>query len=212
MKIFKQNILSEEVIDSKISYLIDNPFNLDTKMDNLKESYADLKLSPDGINRLVEFIFNKLNINIRFSRIGDNAERFDAILKLDDKIGLIEIQVPSEYLLDTPRNLLDNLAVSISRRNYKKNDIIPIVICWTYPNKRTDYWKVIDDIYKVLGIKIYTISILSLALMYWKGKNFSINDQFFLHGDKTELKELKELLIDCKIDLNKYPGFFGNVK
>ncbi|EGY0184278.1 hypothetical protein JHM22_001165, partial [Listeria monocytogenes] len=73
-----------------------------------------------------------------FPRKGDNSERFDAILSNEEIRAVVEIEIPSTAILDAPRNLLDDYAVIKSRKTDLNSDIVPLVICWDLPNKRTD--------------------------------------------------------------------------
>lgn len=211
MKIYKPNITHESKNPFDfIDLLLENNLSLEEKMLNLCSSFEKLILTPGAINNLISNLFTKLNTPITFSRIGDNNERFDAkVLLGDGNLGLVEVEVPSTSMLDVPRNLLDDIAVEVNRNKNKLEQIVPISICWTFPNNRSDYWNVVNDIKKVLNIKVKTISILSLAICYWtKQKLNLIDDTFYVDVDNKELKFISDIISSENIDSTKFEGFY----
>lgn len=213
MKVYNQNTETTNNVNRFILELINNDKNLNEKMQLIKNSYQDLILDPNAMDDLIKTVLLNMGFDCRFARVGNNNERFDLLIKKEGQIGIVEIEIPSIEMLETPRNLLDDIAVGVNRRGMKLETIQPIVICWTYPNKRTDYWNVISDIYNVLGIKIKTISVMALLCDFWINKdNFIFDDRYFLHRDKLELKVLKNRLEDKGINLSEFEGFFSNIK
>lgn len=215
MKIYKPNDIHEsEITFDFIDLLLENELDLEEKMLNLNNAYEKLILTPGAINKLISDLFYNLNIPLSFSRKGDNNERFDAKTTLGyNSLGIIEIEVPSTAMLDAPRNLLDDIAVEVNRNKNKLENLIPITICWTFPNNRSDYWNVVYDIKKVLNIKIKTISIMSLAVCYWTKHKFDLEDEsFYVDIDNNELKIIIDLLSSKGIDAIKFEGFFAPYK
>jgi hypothetical protein len=215
LKIYKPNEVQESKnIYDFIDLLIDNELDLEEKMLNLSNAYERLILTPYAVDRLVEKLFSKFSIPIYFSRKGDNNERFDAKLSFENEfVGILEIEVPSTAMLDAPRNLLDDIAVEVSRNKAELERIIPIVICWTFPNNRSDYWNVINDIKNILNIKIKTIPIMALAVYYWTNNKLElIGDSFYVDIDNNTLKDITELLSNEKINSSNFEGFFAPFK
>lgn len=216
MKIYKpKEVQGTTNIYDFIDLLIDNELHLEGKMLNLSKAYEKLILTPLAIERLIEKLFNKLKIPITFSRKGDNNARYDAKLSIEEgKLeGIVEIEVPSTAMLDAPRDLLDDIAVVTNRSNIEIERVIPIVICWTFPNNRTDYWNVVNDINKVLNIKIKTIPIMALAVCYWTDYQLRMDDDtFYVDVDNNSLKEIIDLLSNQNIDLSNFEGFFTPFK
>lgn len=149
-----------------ITKLLDNNLPINKKLTNLINSYSKIKQTLDAENKLLKKLIESLGGKIRFPRIGDNNERFDAFIEFDNYYSIVEVEIPSTTILDAPRNLLDDYAVALSRNNLNDKPTIPLVLCWDIPNKRTDYWNVVYDINKILNLKIKTISIPALALHY----------------------------------------------
>ena len=214
MRIYKTKEKGDLVRKSSpIENLVFNDLQLIEKMINLRDSISDVKLTANGENKLISLLFKGLNGDVYYPRKGDNSERFDALITFDDCKAIAEIEIPSSEILDAPRNLLDDYAVLNCRKGEDISKIIPLVICWDLPNKRTDYWNVVADIYEILGIKIKTISILALALHFWtESKLDLIGDDFYLDiSNSTMLKE-NVLLKEYGMSVGDFPGYFTPFK
>lgn len=215
MKIYKpKNVKKINNIYNFVDLLIENDLPLEEKMLNLINSYEQIRLTSGALELLLEKLFRKLEIPIIFSRKGDNNARHDAILTFAEGVeGIIEIEVPSTAMLDAPRNLLDDIAVRFNRNNSPIYKILPIVICWTFPNNRTDYWNVINDIHNVLDIKIKTVPIIALAVCYWTSTPLKLEtDAFYVDIDNKILTEMIHLLTSKQVDLSKFEGYFSPFK
>ncbi len=214
MKIFKTK---QDVKPSNSDYifnLIDNDLSLQDKIDNLIENYQRLKLDPDGFSVLIELLFLKSGMKPYFPRKGDVNERFDLLIENNNLYKIVsEIEIPSVGILDAPRNMLDNIAVLVNRRNEKVEKLVPLVICWDLPNNRTDYWNVITDIKKVLNIEIKTCSIVTLAILVWTNKVFDPkSSEYFLDSSGNISNNNIKQLSDLGIDKQKYLRFLKPLK
>lgn len=214
MKIFESIQNSDKQVGlSEIELIVKNDFELFEKMDKLRKSISVVKLAPNGENELMELLFSGLGGDVYFPRKGDNSERFDATITFPNYKVVTEIEIPSTEILDAPRNLLDDYAVMHCRKGEDVNNIIPLVICWDLPNRRTDYWNVVTDIYNILGIKIKTISILALALYYWTDTSLDLcNDGFFLNYDNSTMHDAEKVLQKYKMSIEDFPGYFSPFK
>lgn len=214
MKIYKRiNSDDTGVGSSGIYKLINNNLSLKAKMLQLRDAVSTVKLTPNGENELVELLLRGLGAEVYFPRKGDNSERFDALVEFEEYKAVIEIEIPSTEILDAPRNLLDDYAVLKSRKNKNTKEIIPIVLCWDLPNKRTDYWNVVTDVNKILGIKIKTISILALALHYWTNTPINFrNDDYFLEYARCSMDNAGTMLSNAGLSINDFPGYFSPYK
>lgn len=214
MKIFEsiQNN-NQTTCSSPIKNIVDNDLPLDKKLANLRDSIKTVKLTPNGENELIELLFSGLGGYIYFPRKGDNSERFDATITFDDYKVVAEVEIPSTAILDAPRNLLDDYAVIRSRKGETIKNIVPLVVCWDLPNKRTDYWNVITDINNILGIKIKTISILALAFYYWTKTPLDLlNDAFYLEHSDPVMHSTSKLMKASGVSSDDYPGYFTPYK
>ena len=212
MKVFesKEEYMQER---SYILELLDNDLPLVVKMLRLKNSLSDIKLNYQRERELLSTLLTKLGGEIYFPRKGDNSERFDALITFDKYKAVVEIEIPSTEILDAPRNLLDDYAVLMSRGNIGELEVVPLVICWDLPNKRTDYWNVISDIDSVLNIKIKTVSVLCLALYYWTDTfiNFA-SDDFFLRYNNLTILQAERILKEHNLSPKMFPGCFSPFK
>lgn len=214
MKIFETLQNNNQTINSSpIKNILDNNLPLDKKLENLRDSISIVKLTPNGENELLELLFSGLGGEIYFPRKGDNSERFDAIISFEDYKIVTEVEIPSTAILDAPRNLLDDYAVIHSRKGEDTNNIIPLVICWDLPNKRTDYWNVVADINNILNIKIKTVSILALAFYYWTNLPLNlVDDTFYLDHSNPVMHSTNELMKKQGLSADNYPGYFTPYK
>lgn len=214
MKIYKRIDSDDESVNSSEIYnLVNNNLSLKKKMIQLKEAISTVKLTPNGENELVKLLFQGLGAGVYFPRKGDNSERFDSLIDFNDYKAVIEVEIPSTEILDAPRNLLDDYAVLKNRKEKNSEEIIPVVLCWDLPNKRTDYWNVVTDINKILGLKIKTISILALALHYWMNTPIDFrNDDYFLEYAKSTMDSASALLKKAGLSIDDFPGYFSPFK
>jgi hypothetical protein len=214
LKIYRsKKVETEKNQTSDIEKLIINDLNLKDKMNQLINSIQIVKLCPNGENELIRILFEGLGKKVYFPRKGDNSERFDAIVDFDNYKSVVEIEIPSTEILDAPRNLLDDYAVQKQRKKEKDKPIVPLVICWDLPNKRTDYWNVIKDINSILKIKIKTISILALALHYWTETPLDLeSDDYYLEYSKCHMNSESEIFQKANISIEDYPGYFTPYK
>lgn len=198
---------------SEIELIVKNDLTLSEKLEKLRNSISTVKLTSNGENKLIELLFSGLGGKVYFPRKGDNSERFDAVITFPEYKVVTEIEIPSNAILDAPRNLLDDYAVMHCRKGEDVNKIVPLVVCWDLPNRRTDYWNVITDIYNILGIKVKTISILALALYYWLDIPLDLcSDEFFLNYDNSTMCSAEKMLEKYKISIDDFPGYFSPFK
>lgn len=213
MKIFKPNECAKiKKKEDLVSSILDNNFSIPKKFSNLLNSFDDLMSSPDSYLSLIEKLIVSMNGNIRYPRIGDNNERFDAFIEFCEYDSVVEIEIPSTAILDAPRNLLDDYAIMLSRNKMTKKPIIPLVICWDLPNKRSDYWNVIQDIRKVLNLQIKTISIPALALHYWSKTKLDLLNEYYLDIEHQKMHLAYELMSNNNIPSHKALGYLEPLK
>jgi hypothetical protein len=115
-------------------------------------------------------------------------------------------------VLESPRALLEDVAVLHSRYGYAVEVIDPVSIILSFPNIRSEYYQVIRDIEKVLGLRCRTITVGALVALLW---NCAKLDGF--EGDAFTVGEGTIDLADCLglDDINliePYPGAFRPAK
>ena len=101
-------------------------------------------------------------------RKGDTNVRMDAILYFSSgRIGVLELET-SDAALESPRALLEDIAVLHGRFKVPKENIVPISIVAVLPNLRAEYYQVIDDISSVLQIRCRTLTLGAVCLLMWR--------------------------------------------
>lgn len=128
------------------------------------------KLNDRKRLEIVKDLLDKFGIKTSLKRIGDINMRIDAQGKFNQNKIIFSIEFGNDSL-SIPRKLLEGFAVTHNRYKINKKKLIPIAILSTLPNKRSEYYRVIDDINKVLKIKIFTLPLDVLEkLVSYKNK------------------------------------------
>ena len=125
------------------------------------------KLDVARASLLVRNLLHEVGVNARVSRRGDTNMRIDAVGYSRDKrpfVAEIELKVET---LESPRALLEDVAILHSRYGFAVADIDPLSIILTFPNARAEYYNVIGDIERVLGIRCVTITLGALMALLW---------------------------------------------
>ncbi len=144
-------------------------------------------------------------------RRGDVFARMDIVLGPPwPEFGCAEAEFGDEAVLDAPRDLLDDIAVSVGRLGRNLLSLSALVITDVLPNRRSEYWRIIQDIRNVVGVKIGTVTVLALCLLVWRGRKMSDlpPDLFHVDIDRLSYREavLKPLLgRKLRIDLAPRP-------
>lgn len=98
------------------------------------------------------------NVHLRIEFFADKNKKFI--------IGESEISKNAQDTLSVIRRILDDVAVLVNRHNFPKDDILPLAVLEVLPNKRTDYYEVMSDVFNVLDIQIYTITYHILFILH----------------------------------------------
>lgn len=72
-------------------------------------------------------------------------------------------------VLESPRALLEDVAVLHSRYGFSVTDIDPLSVVLVLPNVRSEYYRVIRDIERVLNVRCRTITLGALVALLWTG-------------------------------------------
>lgn len=149
--------------------------------------------APEIIVR--NFLVN-LGITANSNAQGNQHNRIEFFSLVDEKHLIGECETSND-VLSVSRRILDDLAVLVSRYSVNLEDIIPLAVINRLPNKRTDYYEVIEDINKVLGIQINTITYACLFFLNLFNIELSIDDfkLFILNRQSSELNGILERFI-----------------
>lgn len=143
-------------------------------------------------------------------RKGDTNIRMDGLLRFDsDQIGVIELETGKE-VLESPRALLEDIAVLHNRFGMDMADIVPASMIGKLPNVRAEYYQVIDDIKEVLNIKCRTITLGALCMLMWHFGTLAElqEDLFVTTAGETDLYPSLAQLIPDLPTTEPYPGAY----
>jgi ferredoxin len=146
---------------------------------------ATRRLGDQFPNHLVRNLFLSIGIGAAMRRRGDNAVRMDLILgQPGTEFGVAEVEFGGDAVLDSPRDVLDDVAILVSRRGWPLPKITALIVSDVLPNKRSEYWEIIQDIHKVLNVKVGTITVLALTLLVWNRKKLAMTSNNVFYTDK----------------------------
>lgn len=141
-------------------------------------------LTDNFPNHLARNLLRATGIAADMRRVGNNHLRADLVLGTDGiKQGVVEVEFGDEAILDAPRDVLDDIAVFVSRHGWKKDDIVALIIGDVLPNRRSEFWHIIKDIREVLGVQIATVTILALMLLVWERRKLPSQINKLAHTD-----------------------------
>lgn len=177
--------------------------------------YKQLKKSRASNDTMLLFGRNLLigaGLRTALGRVGVVATRMDAVYVGVGRSGAIEMEFQADSL-STARNLLDDLVMMAERNGIEVEDNTPIALYSLLPNTRQGYYQVCDDIKKVLGIQVRTLSLAALLLLIWCGKKLQFDDHNFVLGFRsTSIVDDLEALIGHKIDPQRVAGYLTPMK
>ena len=162
-------------------------------------------------NLLARNLMNSLGVPFHIRRLGDTNMRIDSIFKSgENRLGIAEIEYSDGTILDAPRDVLDDCAVLHARHRVSIDIIDPLVVSLRFPNKRSEYWQVIQDISEVLKIKVSSITIGALLILMWINQKLSQDVWQQLYADAsapTIEPTLRKLLTREPSEIMAYPGW-----
>lgn len=125
----------------------------------------------------------------RLKRVGDNNAICELLVDIDDgPLLLIEVE-PSGETLDAMRRALAGCAIAIARQGVGPEELAAALVVSRLPNKRVDYYAVVDDIRSRLGIETYTVP-LALALLVIRSGGAASPKRLMAFGPVSDKKAL----------------------
>lgn len=135
-----------------------------------------------------------LRIGASMTRKGNTHMRMDLLLSPLPVNGIAEVEFGQEAALDAPRSILDAMAVLVSRHGWVKKDSTALIITDLLPNKRSEYWHIIQDIAKVTGVRIGTLTTLALVIATWSRMHWTAEHLSRLYADRDTTSYKTEVL------------------
>ena len=185
---------------------------------NLKGAWMveDVAIATEALDRLKNFsgkastllpnilfrnLLRALNIEAESYAQGVQYSSVDILFRIGERYGAAEVEL-GNAAIDVPRNLAGDVAVLAARYEMPK-DLETLSLVNRLPQGREQYWMVIDDMEKVLGLKIRTLTILCLYLLVWNNKKLVLQNDLFLASEihLIGLRESMESLLSRKINL-----------
>jgi ferredoxin len=165
---------------------------LDVSEETINILYTKLGEQQTGAqfpNLIVRNLFIALGNQCIIRRRGDVYFRIDAIIENSPIIGIAEVEFHKDSL-ESPRAILDDIAVLFSRYGIDKRQIKPFIISLEFPNIRTEYWRVIKDIKDTLDIKIHSLTLGALCILSWKAPAIPIGAvDFYADVESPSIKD-----------------------
>ena len=203
------SVTGEHVLSPRIGVLGNISTRFSGELPEIVNKLTDIEAA-----RLVRNMLMGCGLRAGVRRKGDTNIRMDGLLRLaSGQIGVVEIET-SSAVLDSPRALLEDVAVLHGRLGVHMNEIVPVSILGTLPNSRSEYYQVIDDIEKVLGIRCRTITLGALCSILWHFASVDRieGDLFTTSQGKTDLTQSVLRSIGYLEVQEPHPGAFAPSK
>jgi Fe-S-cluster-containing hydrogenase component 2 len=109
-------------------------------------------------------------------RLGDVNVRMDLVIweSPSGKIGTVEVEFNQTALIDTPRNIIDNLAVLITRYKVPVDRASGLVVALSLPNQRSEFWQVMEDLRTVLKVRTSVLTVGVLMFFVWSRRTLDL--------------------------------------
>ena len=183
--------------------------------DRVKSVYRCLgesKASHEAALLLCRNLMIEAGAQCALRRTGVSGVRMDAVYMSGKFSGAIEIEFQSDTL-GVARNLLDDVAMMQVRSGLPMKRNTPLAICAAIPNTRQGYYQVCDDINRILGLRIRTLTIASLLILVWNGAKLNLEDnRFHLGFRETSIREYVELSLGYELYGDDSAGFLEPIK
>jgi Fe-S-cluster-containing hydrogenase component 2 len=187
--------------------LIESDTLVDDVFDRLQTAWK--RVGDRFPNLLARNLLIGAGVSASLGRKGNNHMRMDLILSPPGvERGVAEVEFGQDATLDTPRDILDAMAVLTSRYGWELNTTVAIIITDVLPNRRSEYWHIIQDINNVFQIRVGTVTILALMLFNWNRWTLKIGEEQPFYADRNTASyrtEVLELLIGRVLHLGTAP-------
>jgi ferredoxin len=166
-------------------------------------------------NVFVRNVLHEVGVRCRSRRRGDTNIRMDAVVAFQTgRVGVVEIEF-SQAALESPRALVEDIAILHSRYGLPVADVDPLSIILSLPNGRSEYYQVIDDVANVLDVKCRTLTLGVLILLMWEFVKIPDlgKELFRTQADDPDLKPSVVKLAPSLADIKEpYLGCLRNAK
>jgi hypothetical protein len=130
-------------------------------------------------------------------------------LLMETRTGAIavgEVESNGDAMIDTPRNIIDNAAVAVSRLGAQRARLSALIVGFRLPNQRSEYWQLLVDVQDVTSLKVETITVGALVAALWSRKQLRLlDDARYFTGTSRQIRQAAEA--DLGLSLNLPRGF-----
>lgn len=132
---------------------------------------VEKKLSDNFPNHLARNLFRAVGVSADMRRVGNVHLRADIVLGSKGiERGLAEVEFDEGCALDIPRDLLDDVAVFVSRHGWQKSETQCFVVINQLPNRRSEFWHILQDVRSVLALDVIVLTFAGLMMLVWDRK------------------------------------------
>lgn len=159
-------------------------------------------------NILARSLLIAAGVSAAMGRAGNNFLRMDLIIQSGESAGVAEVEFGAQAVLDAPRDLLDSIAVLVSRYGWNRNALLPLIISDVLPNRRSEYWSIVQDVRSVFGITVQTVSVFALLIHIWNRQHLRFINGGSLYADrntKSYRTEVLEPFLGRRLNLSVTP-------
>ena len=198
---------TKDILDLKTKprkILIDNiPFTFADTLSKKLETYSNRY--PDLSEIVVRNTLLNLGICCNTNAEGNNHNRIEFFAECEDYFIIGESQISNADTLSVTRRILDDLAVLISRYQFEKDKLIPLAVVNGFPNKRTDFYEVIEDINNVIKVQVVTLSYHALFVLNLFKPHISVRHfkSFVINRTKDSLLSPMKRIIEKLEDIDE---------
>ena len=169
-------------------------------------------LSQEQQNIFARNILIVLGNHATISRHGNVYLRLDGFYENKDMHGVLEIETGQD-MLEVSRAVLDDIATLNVRYDISKENNTPVAICLELPNKRTDYWQVVQDIDRIINIRINTVTFSALLILLWNHATAQDFSKFHIDIDDPSIRGVIEEALGRSVNITEgYGGALENAK
>ncbi|MBS3990455.1 MAG: 4Fe-4S binding protein [Erysipelothrix sp.] len=203
---FEEQLQKLSRVPRKGTLILESSHVLETQISKIVE----ISRNSNFVNLLVRNMMISLGVDVSISRQGDVYNRIDGVTRFDAGFGIVEIEIGKDAL-SLPRAILDDIAGLVSMHQFNLLELHPLVIMLSLPNERSEYWRVIKDIKKVIGLEINTITLHVLFLLVW---NLYDNVSFLKKFSFDNLFQSNRVILENEIGrkLNIPIGLYGVIE
>jgi NAD-dependent dihydropyrimidine dehydrogenase PreA subunit len=125
------------------------------------------KSNPQLKNTFSRNLLICLGLRAQSGVTGDTNMRVDLLFESEEVAGISEVEFNAP--VESPRDILDGFAVVSNRYDHSRSTLMSLILLDEFPNHRSDFYGMIDDIKNVLEVQIKVASITTLLALIWAG-------------------------------------------